>query len=77
MKAKIEEVGIHFSKRRSSTDKYRFMNRLVSQLKESKIPMQMLQEKSPGEARAIIWLRENRKKADGSSWLPTIPDQRC
>lgn len=45
MKAKIEEVGIHFSKRRSSTDKYRFMNRLVSQLKESKIPMQMLQEK--------------------------------
>lgn len=45
MRAKIEEVGIHFSRRRSNRDKYRFMNRLVSQLKESRIPMQMLQEK--------------------------------
>lgn len=45
MRAKIEEVGIHFSRRRSNRDKYRFMNRLVSQLQERKIPMQMLQEK--------------------------------
>ena len=35
MRDKIEEVGIHFSKRRSSRDKYRFMNRLVSCLKEA------------------------------------------
>ena len=45
MKEKIEEVGIHFSRRRSNRDKYRFMNRLVSQLKGGKLPLQMLQEK--------------------------------
>lgn len=48
MREKIEEVGIHFSRRRSSRDKYRFMNRLVSQLKDGKLPLQMLQEKSKG-----------------------------
>lgn len=45
MRAKIEEVGIHFSRRRSNRDKLRFMNRLVSQLKEGKLPLQMMQEK--------------------------------
>ncbi len=43
MRDKIEEVGIHFSKRRSNRDKYRFMNRLVSCLKEAGCRMDMME----------------------------------
>jgi len=45
MRDKIEEVGIHFSRRRTNRDKYRFMNHLVSQLKDGKLPLHILQEK--------------------------------
>lgn len=43
MRDKIEEVGIHFSRRRSNRDKYRFMNRLVSCLKEAGCRMDMME----------------------------------
>lgn len=46
MRDKIEEVGIHFSKRRTSRDKLRFMNRLIGQLKARGLPLQMIQKKS-------------------------------
>lgn len=46
MRDKIEEVGIHFSKRRTNRDKLRFMNRLTGQLKALGFPLQMIQKKS-------------------------------
>ena len=54
MRDKIEEVGIHFSKRRSNRDKYRFMNRLVSCLKEAGCRMDMM-EAGINTARVTIW----------------------
>ena len=43
MRDKIEEVGIHFSKRRSNRDKLRFMNRLASRLKAAGRALQMIE----------------------------------
>lgn len=45
MRDKIEEVGIHFSRRRSFKAKNAFLNRLVGQLKEAGLPLDMIQKK--------------------------------
>ena len=48
MRDKIEEVGIHFSKRRTNREKLRFMNRLTGQLKAKGLPLRMIQKKNQG-----------------------------
>ncbi len=46
MRSKIEEVGIHFSKRRTYRQKYLFLNRLIGQLKGTGCETDMIEKQS-------------------------------
>ena len=55
IKEKVEEVGVHFSTRRSKRDKYLFVNRLAGKLQEAGRTLQIFQKnQESGEGRHLV-----------------------
>lgn len=75
IKEKVEEVGVHFSTRRSKRDKYLFVNRLAGKLQEAGRTLQIFQKnQESGEGRHLY---PARSEEDGSLQQLMIQGLRC
>lgn len=61
IKEKVEEVGVHFSTRRSKRDKYLFVNRLAGKLQEA--------------GRTLRSSRRTRKVVKDAIWYPARSEE--